>query len=175
MKLNHLDILEQCFREKFRGYSKNEVDNFLHLVADDFKELEEDLRQLKRKSERSDKLAHQIQEIRKELEEKNRIIAELEKAPRNGNGVFGNLTPDMLKEKAKRMVQVAKEKAELHRRKADQELEQIRAEIERLHAEKKNLMELIKSTAQNHMDSITRPNPEVSRPAHAAESKSKNP
>ncbi|NIP99550.1 MAG: DivIVA domain-containing protein, partial [Nitrospinaceae bacterium] len=34
MRLTYLDILEQCFREKFRGYSKQEVDTFLQLVAD---------------------------------------------------------------------------------------------------------------------------------------------
>ena len=39
MRLNHLDILEQCFRDKLRGYNKEYVDTFLHLIADDFKEM----------------------------------------------------------------------------------------------------------------------------------------
>ena len=39
MRLSYLDILEQCFHDKFRGYNKQEVDTFLHLVADDFKSM----------------------------------------------------------------------------------------------------------------------------------------
>ena len=49
MRLTHLDILEQCFRDKFRGYNKDEVDTFLHLVADDFKEMAEEIEQLNKK------------------------------------------------------------------------------------------------------------------------------
>ena len=44
MRLTYLDILEQCFHDKFRGYNKQEVDTFLHLVADDFKSITEDLK-----------------------------------------------------------------------------------------------------------------------------------
>jgi len=43
MRLNHLDILEQCFRDKIFGYNKEDVDTFLHLVAEDFKEIIEDV------------------------------------------------------------------------------------------------------------------------------------
>ena len=43
MRLNYLDILEQCFRNKIFGYNKEDVDTFLHLVAEDFKEMAEEL------------------------------------------------------------------------------------------------------------------------------------
>ena len=46
MRFTHLDILEQCFREKFRGYSNQEVDTFLQLVANDFKEMEEEIKRV---------------------------------------------------------------------------------------------------------------------------------
>ena len=49
MRFNHLDILEQCFRDKLFGYNKEDVDSFLHLVAEDFKEMAEELDQLKKK------------------------------------------------------------------------------------------------------------------------------
>ena len=44
MRLSYLDILEQCFHDKFRGYNKQEVDTFLHLVADDFKSMSEEIK-----------------------------------------------------------------------------------------------------------------------------------
>ena len=95
MRLTYLDILEQCFHDKFRGYNKQEVDTFLHLVADDFKSMSEDIklkdRQIDLKNEEirelqknQGELSQQesktitypeekaIQALRKELEEKKR-------------------------------------------------------------------------------------------------------
>ena len=48
MRLSYLDILEQCFHDKFRGYNKQEVDTFLHLVADDFKSMSEEIKEKER-------------------------------------------------------------------------------------------------------------------------------
>ena len=45
MRLSYLDILEQCFHDKFRGYNKQEVDTFLHLIADDFKAMTEEIKE----------------------------------------------------------------------------------------------------------------------------------
>ena len=45
MRLSYLDILEQCFHDKFRGYNKQEVDTFLHLIADDFKSMAEEIKE----------------------------------------------------------------------------------------------------------------------------------
>ena len=62
MKLNYLDILEQCFRNKIFGYNKDDVDTFLHLVADDFKELYEELELLKIEIAKKDKDMERINE-----------------------------------------------------------------------------------------------------------------
>ena len=47
MRFTYLDILEQCFHDRFRGYDKQEVETFLQLVADDFKEMADEIEQLK--------------------------------------------------------------------------------------------------------------------------------
>ena len=78
MRLTYLDILEQCFHDKFRGYNKQEVDTFLHLVADDFKSMAEDL---KEKDRQIDIKNEEIKEFKQnqdqqELESKN--LAEME-------------------------------------------------------------------------------------------------
>ena len=44
MRLSYLDILEQCFHDKFRGYNKQEVDTFLQLIANDFKSMVEEIK-----------------------------------------------------------------------------------------------------------------------------------
>ena len=127
MRLTHLDILEQCFRDKFRGYNKDEVDTFLHLVADDFKEM-----------------AEEIEQLNKKLGQKDRVIRQLqEEGP--------TLAPEMIKEKAMRIINVAREHADQHRRKAEKELSILKSDILKIKREKKNLIETMKSTALEHL------------------------
>ena len=127
MRLTYLDILEQCFRDKFRGYNKDEVDTFLHLVADDFKEMAEEIKQLNKK-----------------LEQKDRIIKQLqEEGP--------TLAPEMIKEKAMRIINVAREHADQHRKKTEEELSTLKNNILKMKREKKNLIEAMKSTALKHL------------------------
>ncbi len=66
MRLTYLDILEQCFHDKFRGYNKQEVDTFLHLVADDFKSMSQDL---KDKDRQIDFKNEEIKELKQNLDE----------------------------------------------------------------------------------------------------------
>lgn len=137
MRLSYLDILEQCFREKFRGYSRDEVDTFLHLVADDFKKMAED-----------------IQQLNKKLEQKDRAIAQLkEEAAQNKSAADKGpaITPEMIKEKARRIINVAREHADQHKKKAAQELSSLKNEINRMKQEKKGLFETIKTAAQDHL------------------------
>jgi len=127
MRLTYLDILEQCFRDKFRGYNKDEVDTFLHLVADDFKEMAEEIKQLNKK-----------------LEQKDRVIKQLqEEGP--------TLAPEMIKEKAMRIINVAREHADQHRKKTEEELSTLKNDILKMKREKKNLIEAMKSTALKHL------------------------
>ena len=117
MRLTYLDILEQCFRDKFRGYNKDEVDTFLHLVADDFKEMAEEIKQLNKK-----------------LQEEGPTLA-----------------PEMIKEKAMRIINVAREHADQHRKKTEEELSTLKNDILKMKREKKNLIEAMKSTALEHL------------------------
>ena len=127
MRLTHLDILEQCFRDKFRGYNKDDVDTFLHLVADDFKEM-----------------AEEIEQLNKKLGQKDRVIKQLqEEGP--------TLAPEMIKEKAMRIINVAREHADQHRKKAEKELSILKSDILKIKREKKNLIETMKSTALEHL------------------------
>ncbi len=127
MRLTHLDILEQCFRDKFRGYNKDEVDTFLHLVADDFKEM-----------------AEEIEQLNKKLGQKDRVIKQLQKEG-------PTLAPEMIKEKAMRIINVAREHADQHRKKAEKELSILKSDILKIKREKKNLIETMKSTALEHL------------------------
>ena len=176
MRLTYLDILEQCFHDKFRGYNKQEVDTFLHLVADDFKSMAEDLkekdRQIDLKSEEIRELKQNLDELpepkaethpeveeelrtlRKELEEKDRLIQEMKKTSEgqsNGSNPLSQLTPEMLKEKAKKIINVAKQHAEKHKANAAKELDSLQMEIQKLQKQKQQLADNIRATAVEHL------------------------
>ena len=176
MRLTYLDILEQCFHDKFRGYNKQEVDTFLHLVADDFKSMAEDIKgkdrqtdlkneEIRELQQSQDELAQQQsetttspeveEELRKELEEKNKLIQQMETAAKNqsnGNGAFSQLTPEMLKEKAKKIINIAKQHAEQHKAIAAKELDSLQIDIQKLQLQKQQLMDNIRTTAVEHLN-----------------------
>ena len=179
MRLTYLDILEQCFHDKFRGYNKQEVDTFLHLVADDFKSMAEDLkekdRQIDFKIEEIKKQKESLQELslqepetrtppdveeelralRKELEEKDLLIQEMKKMDEsrsNGGNLFSQLTPEMLKEKAKKIINTAKQHAEKHKANAAKDLDSLHLEIQKLQKQKQQLMDNIRATAVEHLN-----------------------
>ena len=177
MRLTYLDILEQCFHDKFRGYNKQEVDTFLHLVADDFKSMAEDLkdkeRQVDLKNEETRELREKLEtlslqehgipleteeelrNLRNELEEKNLLIQEMKKTEdngSNGNNPLSQLTPEVLKEKAKKIINTAKQYAEQHKADAEKELDSMQQEIQKLQKQKQQLMDNIRTTAMDHLN-----------------------
>ena len=89
MRLSYLDILEQCFHDKFRGYNKQEVDTFLHLIADDFKAMTEEIKE-------KDLLIKKLQDTNNQSE--------------IGNNPLSQLTPEILKDKAKKIINTAKKR-----------------------------------------------------------------
>jgi DivIVA domain-containing protein len=179
MRLTYLDILEQCFHDKFRGYNKQEVDTFLHLLADDFKSMAEEIKDKDRQTDlkneeirglqqSQDELAQQQSEtttspeieeelrvLRKEIEKRNQLIQQMETAAENqsnGNGAFSQLTPEMLKEKAKKIINIAKQHAEQHKASATKELDCLQIDIQKLQLQKQKLMENIRTTAVEHLN-----------------------
>ena len=75
MRLSYLDILEQCFHDKFRGYNKQEVDTFLHLVADDFKSMTEEIKEKEKLISEKDEEIKKIQaELESRLIEKDSVV-----------------------------------------------------------------------------------------------------
>ena len=178
MRLSYLDILEQCFHDKFRGYNKQEVDTFLHLVADDFKSMVEEIKDKEkliagkdgeikellaelesRPAETAPTIPPEVEEelssLRKQVAEQDQLIKEMQDAQNqseNGDNPFSQLTPEALKEKAKKIINTAKNQAEEHRSEAMNELEGLMHDIEKLKKQKSTLMENIKSTAIEHLN-----------------------
>ena len=127
MRLTHLDILEQCFHDKFRGYNKQEVDTFLRLIADDFKSMIEEIK------DKDSEIKNLRSALKSQPAEKDTSIA---------------------LEKAKKIVNAAKNQVEELRKESIKELEQLIQDIEELKKQKSILMKNIKSTATEHLNKI---------------------
>ena len=127
MRLTYLDILEQCFHDKFRGYNKQEVDTFLRLIADDFKSMVEEIKD-------------------KDYEIKN-LQSTMKSRPEE-------IDTSIATEKAKKIVNAAKNQVEELRKESIKELEQLIQDIEELKKQKSTLMKNIKSTATEHLNKI---------------------
>jgi len=127
MRLSYLDILEQCFHDKFRGYNKQEVDTFLRLIADDFKSMVEEIK------DKDSEIKNLRSALKSQPAEKDTSIA---------------------LEKAKKIVNAAKNQAEQHRKESMKELEQLIQDIEELKKQKSTLIKNIKSTATEHLNKV---------------------
>ena len=127
MRLSYLDILEQCFHDKFRGYNKQEVDTFLRLIADDFKSMVEEIK------DKDSEIKNLRSALKSPPVEKDTSIA---------------------LEKAKKIINAAKNQVEELRKESIKELEQLIQDIEELKKQKSILMKNIKSTATEHLNKI---------------------
>ena len=127
MRLTYLDILEQCFHDKFRGYNKQEVDTFLRLIADDFKSMIEEIK------DKDSEIKNLRSALKSQPAEKDTSIA---------------------LEKAKKIINAAKNQAEQHRKESMKELEQLIQDIEELKKQKSTLIKNIKSTATEHLNKM---------------------
>ena len=173
MRLSYLDILEQCFHDKFRGYNKQEVDTFLRLIADDFKSMVEEIkdkdyeikslrsalksRPVEMDTDIAPKIEKELTHLRKQIAEKDLLIKNMQLAQgqhEDKDKLFSKITPEILKKKARKIVSAAKNQAEEHRKESMKELEQLIQDIEELKKQKSILMKNIKSTATEHLNKI---------------------
>ena len=139
MKLDYETILKQTFNKSLRGYSKEEVRDFLKMVAKDFKEMKMDLTRL-----------------REELNEKDRQVRELDQVLASGKGQatsnFENFRTS-LQEKARKFVNQARDEADRHRQKAEAEVNHLRSDIRRLKAERQHLIDNLRAATKSFTNS----------------------
>ncbi len=138
MRLDYDSILAQTFKNSLRGYSKEEVRDFLKIVAKDFKEMKRDLARL-----------------REELNMKDRQVRGLDEAlvarqtQRTDN--FENLRSS-LQEKARKFVNQARDEADRHKRKVEAEVNHLQGDIRRLKTERTYLINNLRAATKSFTD-----------------------
>jgi len=135
MMLDHDTILAQTFKKSLRGYSEEQVQDFLKIVAKDFKEMKRD-----------------ITSLREELNLKDKQVRELDEALSSGKAQpatnFESFRAS-LQEKARKFVNQARDEADRHRQKVEAEVNHLRSDISRLKAERQHLIDNLKAATRS--------------------------
>jgi len=140
MKITPLDIQQQQFRVRFRGFDMVEVDNFLDLVATEFEEILRENNRLReeerRKLERIQELEGMEKELRNALISAQHICDEI----RNNARKEGELIIEEAKGNARKIIDAAQAEAL-----------QIEAEIRRLERQRAEWEASLRSTLEMHL------------------------
>ena len=140
MKTTPLDIQQQQFRVRFRGFDMVEVDNFLDLLANEFEEVLKENNQLReedrRKLARINELEAEEKELRNTLVSAQRIVEEMKNNARK--------EADLIIEEAKGRAQKIIESTQ------SQAL-QVEAEINHLKRQRAQFEASLKATIEMHL------------------------
>ena len=140
MKITPLDIQQQQFRVRFRGFDMVEVDNFLDLAANEFEEL---LRENNRLKEEDRQKAEKIQQLeRAERDLRNALISaqQICEEMKNQARKEGELIIEEAKGNARKILQTAQGQAI-----------QIETEIARLQRQRAEFQASLKSILEMHL------------------------
>ena len=139
MRISPVDIRQQQFTTRFRGFDQQEVDTFLEDVADDYENL------LKENGLLKEQLAVH--------EERSRGMAEHEKLLRDTLVTTQRIAEEM-KENSRREAQIALREAEVQAERVLEEARtaeaKIRSEIWNLKKTRRQLMESLMSTVETY-------------------------
>lgn len=139
MKITPLDIQQQQFRVRFRGFDMVEVDNFLDLLANEFEELLKENSQIReedrRKSERIDQLEAGEKELRDTLVSVQRITEEM----KNNARKEGELIIEEARLNARKILEAAQGQAL-----------QIEGEINQLKRQRAEFESSLRATVEMH-------------------------
>jgi len=140
MKITPLDIQQQQFRVRFRGFDMVEVDNFLDLLANEFEELIQENHQLReedrRKLARVNELEAKEKELHNTLVSAQRITEEM----KNNARKEGELIIEEAKGNAQRIIDSTQAQAL-----------QVEAEINQLRRQRAQFEASLKAIIEMHL------------------------
>ncbi|KPK94273.1 MAG: hypothetical protein AMJ94_01785 [Deltaproteobacteria bacterium SM23_61] len=145
MKITPLDIQQQQFRVRFRGFDMVEVDNFLDLAANEFEEL---LRENNRLKEEDRQKAEKIQQLeRSERDLHNALISaqQICEEMKNQARKEGELIIEEAKGNARKILQTAQGQA----MQIETEITQLQRQRAEFEASLKSILEMHLSLLEN--------------------------
>ncbi len=111
MKITPLDIQQQQFRVRFRGFDMVEVDNFLDLLANEFEELIKENNQLREEDRRKLARINELEAEEKELRDLLLSAKKITEEMRNNAHREGELIIEEAKARARKIIENAQAQA----------------------------------------------------------------
>lgn len=135
MRLDYETILAQTFKKSLRGYSEEEVQDFLKIVAKDFKEMKRDLARLREELNLKDRQVRELDEV---------LTARKNQPTSNFESFRASL-----QEKARKFVNQARDEADRHRKKVEAEVNHLQGDIRRLKVERQHLIDNLRAATKS--------------------------
>jgi cell division initiation protein len=155
MKITPLDIQQQQFRVRFRGFDMVEVDNFLDLAANEFEELLRENNRLKdedrQKAEKIQQLERAERDLRNALISAQQICEEMKNQARKE----GELIIEEAKGNARKILQTAQGQA----MEIETEITQLQRQRAEFEASLKSILEMHLSLLENRPGNQSFPPP----------------
>jgi len=139
MKMTPLDIQQQQFRVRFRGFDMVEVDNFLDLLANEFEELLKENSQIREEDRRKLERINQLEAGEKELRDTLVGVQRITEEMKNNARKEGELIIEEAKLNARKIVEAAQAQAL-----------QIEAEINQLKRQRAEFDASLRATVEMH-------------------------
>ncbi len=139
MKMTPLDIQQQQFRVRFRGFDMVEVDNFLDLLANEFEELLKQNSQIREEDRRKLERINQLEAGEKELRDTLVGVQRITEEMKNNARKEGELIIEEAKLNARKIVEAAQAQAL-----------QIEAEINQLKRQRAEFDASLRTTVEMH-------------------------
>ena len=139
MKITPLDIQQQQFRVRFRGFDMVEVDNFLDLVASEFEELLKENSQIREEERRKLARINELEAAEKELRDTLVSAQRMTDEMKNNARKEGELIIEEAKLNARKIVESSRAQAL-----------QIETEINQLKRQQGQFVAALKATIEMH-------------------------
>jgi len=139
MKITPLDIQQQQFRVRFRGFDMVEVDNFLDLLANEFEELLKENEQLREEERRNLARINELEAMEKELRDTLISVQRITEEMKTNARKEGELIIEEAKLDARKIVD-----------RVQAEALEIEAEINQLKRQKAQFEASLKATIEMH-------------------------
>jgi cell division initiation protein len=139
MKITPLDIQQQQFRVRFRGFDMVEVDNFLDLLANEFEELLKEKSQIGEEERRKSVRINQLEAGEKELRDTLVSVQQITEEMKNNARKEGELIIEEAKLNARKILEAAQAQAL-----------QIEGEINQLKRQRAEFEASLRATVEMH-------------------------
>lgn len=138
MKITPLDIQQQQFRVRFRGFDIVEVDNFLDLVANEFEELLKENSLLREEGRRKSAKISELEAMEKDLREALVSVQRITEEMKNN----ARKEAELIVEEAKAQAQKIIDNAQAQALKVEEEINELKRQRTRVESSLRSTLDL---------------------------------